>query len=1176
MSNDNVESYQDAFPSLPSSRKRPQQPVRTGPYLRRTANYASSASERIVIPLTEQRTRNTTSFRKGKSEMENQIKRIKLDHSKVTITHSVSPNGDLTVLIKGGKEDVSNAKKSVLSRLQTQAKINIEIPREHFGFIIGPKGATLKELSQKYSVKINVPKDDKTNAITIIGTTANCKRAAQDIKNISLDRAKKDSRKLPVLKAYHALVAGPNNATIKRIEQQHGVRIHIPPQSSTSDEIIVNGDRDPVSAACDEILRLYKEKLESCGELTAQIPRTQHRFIIGPKGMNLRSITEETGVIVEVPSVEKNDDTIILRGDRSKLAAALALVYEFANKFAVKTLDVPHWVHRHLIGEKGKNIRKLREERPKVYVKFPDGDSTEITLEGPTEDVDAVRDSLRTLSNELTSTLKFEILNIPVEYHQHIIGQNGSKIQQIRNSTGAFVNATKGSDEVRIEGTPEAVEKAKKEITDFVKKIQNQKTVTVNIPSRLHSQIIGSRGETIRTLRQQFPSVNIQFPDRDDDSDAILIRGDKKDVDACVPELKALAKKVESENYSETVHVFRMFHTNIIGKNGEVIKKIREKTNVRINVPSVEEESDNIVLTGLKENVAKAKVEILAIQDSAGNIVTKELNIDPKYHSTIRGAGGKILESLQAELSVLITVPGAKEKSTKVKVYGPSDSVDVATSTILKLATDESLAATTQEIDCPRKFVTRVRGKDRASAKAIVEESGVVHLAFPPRRSKNEKIIAIGSKDACAAAKKLIDDRVAELIKSVTKELEMDNKYFSGFRTNNFLRNLEKEHAVRIILKNDDNKVVVIGPADGVDSSIEALQAQAEFFDNAVTKEFIAKSGDIPSILGQRGANIQALCKNHSVTVDIPDKSKRGGDEEVAIKVTGLEEDTVAAIASLEQLIPISVVVNVPSSLHRFLIMDKESGVSVIRSKYNVNVDVPGRNSDSDEITLRGKAENVEEARAFLLEVLKQNFVLTFSIPQQFHREIIGTRGAKVNELRKKYDVKIELTRDSDDVSVIGEEEKCNECAAEIKELVAVLESFVTKEAEIHNAVHGKIIGPRGANVRELQDKHKVKVNFPKERNSNVISVTGPEQGVDECIDELYLIQDEHQDLVEDAMDMERHVKPSRTEEPVQQAPQSNYKIADAPWEGTSNTASFPTLGSNAKSNLQGVWATRK
>jgi hypothetical protein len=436
-------------------------------------------------------------------------------------------------------------------------------------------------------------------------------------------------------------------------------------------------------------------------------------------------------------------------------------------------------------------------------------------------------------------------------------------------------------------------------------------------------------------------------------------------------------------------------------------------------------------------------------------------------------------------------------------------------------------------------------------------------------------VIAIGSKDACAAAKKIIEDKVANLLKTITKTIDMDSKYFSSFRSNQFLRNIESDNNVRVSLRNEDNNIVLRGPSDGVDAAVEILTKKAEFLENSLTKEFEVETGDIPSILGQGGSNIQKVCKDNNVTIDIPDRKKRAeGATSVVIKVIGLDEDCDAAIVALEALVPVAVKIVVPTTLHRYLIVDEENGVRAIRSKFNVNVDVPNRNG-GDIVTIRGKAENVEEAKAFLEEVLGRNFILTISVDQKYHKDIIGQRGANVNKLRKEHDVKIELTQKSDDIAIIGAEENCNACAATIKASVAEMDSFVTKEAEIHASVHGKIIGARGANIRELQGKYKVKIDFPRERTSEVISVTGPEDGVDDCIDELYQIQEENEDLIEDALQMESFVKPTRQAEPQEKPKTGKFKVANAPWEGPDVVASFPTLGSNTSSNLQGVWANR-
>lgn len=52
----------------------------------------------------------------------------------------------------------------------------------------------------------------------------------------------------------------------------------------------------------------------------------------------------------------------------------------------------------------------------------------------------------------------------------------------------------------------------------------------------------------------------------------------------------------------------------MIGKGGANIRKIREETSTRIDLPPEGSDSDMIVITGRKENVEKARDHILKIQ----------------------------------------------------------------------------------------------------------------------------------------------------------------------------------------------------------------------------------------------------------------------------------------------------------------------------------------------------------------------------------------------------------------------------------------------------------------------------------------------------------------------------------------------------------------------------------
>ena len=50
-----------------------------------------------------------------------------------------------------------------------------------------------------------------------------------------------------------------------------------------------------------------------------EVKKTQHRYIIGPKGNSINEILTETGVFVEMPSSDSNSETITLRGPQVSL-----------------------------------------------------------------------------------------------------------------------------------------------------------------------------------------------------------------------------------------------------------------------------------------------------------------------------------------------------------------------------------------------------------------------------------------------------------------------------------------------------------------------------------------------------------------------------------------------------------------------------------------------------------------------------------------------------------------------------------------------------------------------------------------------------------------------------------------------------------------------------------------
>ncbi len=91
---------------------------------------------------------------------------------------------------------------------------------------------------------------------------------------------------------------------------------------------MVTGEKPGTSTAAAEITAVYNELRKNCGELKVPLKKAQRPNIIGKKGATIAEILEKTGVAIEVPRPESDEETVTLRGPQANLPVALQLVYE--------------------------------------------------------------------------------------------------------------------------------------------------------------------------------------------------------------------------------------------------------------------------------------------------------------------------------------------------------------------------------------------------------------------------------------------------------------------------------------------------------------------------------------------------------------------------------------------------------------------------------------------------------------------------------------------------------------------------------------------------------------------------------------------------------------------------------------------------------------------------------
>lgn len=72
-----------------------------------------------------------------------------------------------------------------------------------------------------------------------------------------------------------------------------------------------------------------------------------------------------------------------------------------ANRTTHEVISIPEWLHRHVIGKGGVNLKQFAEVAPKVRVDFSKDEGDDISLEGPPEEVSVLKTALLTLAGEL-------------------------------------------------------------------------------------------------------------------------------------------------------------------------------------------------------------------------------------------------------------------------------------------------------------------------------------------------------------------------------------------------------------------------------------------------------------------------------------------------------------------------------------------------------------------------------------------------------------------------------------------------------------------------------------------------------------------------------------------------------------------------------------------------------
>uniref|UniRef100_A0A8C5GBE9 Vigilin n=1 Tax=Gouania willdenowi TaxID=441366 RepID=A0A8C5GBE9_GOUWI len=1147
---DALPTYKDAFPPLPEKAASPESTQETSnAWTAKIRPIKSSIITQVFhVPLEERKYKDINQFGEGDQA------KVCVDIMHKTGAHlelSLAKDQGLSIMVSGKLDAVMKARKEIVSRLQTQASATVAIPKEHHRFVIGKNGEKLQELELKTATKIQIPRpDDTSNQIKISGTREGLEKAKHEILLISAEQDKRAVERVNIDKVYHPFITGAYNKLVGEMTQETGARINVPPPSVNKTEIVITGEKEQVAIAVAMIKKIYEEK---------------------------------------------------------------------ANSYTVSSVTAPSWLHRFIIGKKGQNLAKITQQMPKVHIEFTEGED-KITLEGPTKDVQIVQGQIEAIVIDLVNRMDYAEISVDPKFHRHLIGKGGANINRIKELHKVTVRIPPDNEKstlIRIEGDPLGVQEAKNELLELASRMENERTKDLIIEQRFHRAIIGQKGERIKEVRDKFPEVIINFPDPAQKSDIVQLRGPRTEVEKCSKFMQKIVAEMVENSFSVSVPIFKQFHRNIIGKGGSNIKKIREETNTKIDLPAENNNSEMIIITGKKANCEAARVRILAIQKELANIAEMEVSIPSKLHNSLIGSKGRLVRAIMEECGgVHIHFPTEGSGIDKVTIRGPVDEVEKAKQQLLALAEEKQTKSHTAELQAKPEYHKFLIGKGGANIRKVRDSTGA-RIIFPTAEDKDQELITVvGTEEAVREAQRELEELIKGLENVVEDTMIVDPKHHRYFvaRRGQVLRDLADEYGgVMVSFPRTgtlSDKVTLKGAKECVEAAKKRMMEIVEDLDAQVTIECVIAQKFHRSIMGPKGSRIQQITRDHNVQIKFPepvapaeapiqengepnDEVKEPVDPNApkkcdVIVISGRKERCEAAVEALKALVPVTIEVEVPFELHRYIIGQKGSGIRKMMEDYEVNIQVPAPDQQSDIIAITGLESHLDRAKEGLLERVKElqaeqedralrSFKLTITVDPKYHPKIIGRKGAVITNIRTEHDVNIQFPEKNDEnqdqITITGYEQKAIAARDAIQAIVDELEDMISEDITLDSRVHARIIGARGKGIRKIMDEFKVDLRFPQSgaADPNLVTVTGRPELVDEAIDHLLNLEEEYMaDVVENEAKM-AYMRPhggSAAAMDEQRGPSKGFVVREAPWASTnekapdmSSSEDFPSFG---------------
>ncbi|CCE64612.1 hypothetical protein TPHA_0I01060 [Tetrapisispora phaffii CBS 4417] len=1079
-----------------------------------------------------------------KPEFARIVQSIKQTH-KVSLESTLSKNSR-TFLISGKREDVQEAKRDLVKKMTRPISTIFEIPSNCRSAIIGKGGQTIREISSKYDVKIDVAKEVNDNSyneelndysanISLHGDVASVNLAKLRIMDIVKEETKNSTAKFTIDNEKILSLVDLSQFTNQNSDT---IKVQF---FERSGDVIISGLREEVKATKQNIENYFKQLENDSTEEKIKIP-AKFQILI-----DAQEIKQLFNVIVTFPE-NVEDETVVFIGQRNKVAEAIAHARSSSKSYSCDTLDISkshsknidHAKFLAFYFNKYGALDFIKKEYPNVNITLPSTQtlksSNDVTIiisakQEYVSDIKVVRREIVNLVNTITpldtlivDDLDFELFH--KEVRQILTGlEEETKFIQVGDyfsgDDRVILFCLTSADDFKpsAEEILESLKKANDALNPLRQKQNSLETAEFDLDDETQEKLLSKNSFTRNILLNEVSSndSNIQMKLHTPSANKLFIRGNEKAIKIARKAVKliidspSLKTKISFEVPANTV-------SRLVGNKGSNLQSIREKFDCSIDVPnnvdSNSKEGVEVVLTGLEYNLNHAKIYVLNEAKKWADIISKELIVPAKFHRSMIGSQGVYKNRLQDKYNVRIIFPHSGDVVT---IRGPSRGVSKAYEELKALLDFEVENGYKSIVKVPTEHVARVIGKSGETINDIRADFGV-ELDFLQNASDENAVKAgfveleiTGSRSGIREAESRVNSIVNEASDFTNESLVVERQYHRfivGSGGQNLRDIISKAGGDEIRNKSiqipnaDSNEemIVVSGPKKFVDAAIKEIKKIVDDFKKRVTKELEIPNDRQGALIGPGGIVRNQLESEFNITLDVPQKGQTG-----KVKISGLEENIEKAIKKITTEIlrdNYDVEIQVPANVHEY-VADRGSLIQQLRYDNFINVRHGNDNRRATKLSNTEIVIPIEKVAGAETDKVKVT-VEEVSSPTANEEGTISWR--------LTYEPLDDIIMfDGEEQEQTKPKETPEQKAEKKKEVIAkvtkIIEDRISAAPSANYAGYvwsanprnfNKVVGPGGSNVKKIRNSTNTIISVPKrsDKVNNVIYVRGTKEDV--------------------------------------------------------------------------------